>query len=153
MAHLSLAINRAGAWQQMQCDKCNGINTRHLKKTLKCLLSLELMNRFDFLTVFFFWKLRSIWKFWMQNQFCAMLRGWDIWKTKWDSGSDKYIFILNFLSNLELLLIMRVYWVGVIWTIEWKQAVAEIVPSSLWIPVFRRKNNFRNLFISSGDIK
>ena len=43
----------------------------------------------------FFWKLRSICKFWMQNQFCAILEGLDIWKTKWDSGSEKYIFILT----------------------------------------------------------
>ena len=44
---------------------------------------------------FFFWKLRSICKFWIQNQFCAILGGWDICKTKPGSEIDKYIFILT----------------------------------------------------------
>ena len=34
-------------------------------------------------TVFFFWKLRFICKFWIQNHFCAYLGDWDIWQTKW----------------------------------------------------------------------
>ena len=40
----------------------------------------------DFQIVFFFWKLRSIWKFWViNNLFCAIFEAWDICKTKWDS--------------------------------------------------------------------
>ena len=44
---------------------------------------------------FFLWKLRSIHKFWIQNQFWAILGGWDICKTKRRSGIDKYIFIMT----------------------------------------------------------
>ena len=49
----------------------------------------------DFQADFFFWKLRPIRKFWIQNYFCAILRGWDISKTKWGSEIDRFIFILN----------------------------------------------------------
>ena len=58
-----------------------------------CLISPEPMNRF--LNRFFFWKLRYICKFWIQNQFCAILGGWDIRETKRGSGRDKYTFILT----------------------------------------------------------
>ena len=58
-----------------------------------CLISPKPINRF--LNRFFFWKLRSICKFWIQNQLCAMFRGWDIHKTKRSSGKDKYIFKLT----------------------------------------------------------
>ena len=43
----------------------------------------------DFQTVFFFWKLRPICRFWVQNHFCAILGRWDICKTKWGSETDK----------------------------------------------------------------
>ena len=42
---------------------------------------------------FFFWKSRYICKFWIQNQFCAILGDWDICKTKPGSEIDQYIFI------------------------------------------------------------
>ena len=42
---------------------------------------------------FFFWKLRPICKFWVQNHSCALLGGWDICKTKWGSEIHKFIFI------------------------------------------------------------
>ena len=47
-----------------------------------CLISLKPINRF-------------ICKFWIQNQLCAIFRGWDIYKTKRSSWKDKYIFILT----------------------------------------------------------
>ena len=66
------------------------------KKTFKCLFVWYLRNQWmDFNTVFFFWKLRSICKFWIQNQFCVISGGWDICKTKLVSGIEKYIFILT----------------------------------------------------------
>ena len=37
---------------------------------------------------FFSWKLRSICKFWIQNDFCATFGGWYICNTKWDSWLD-----------------------------------------------------------------
>ena len=43
----------------------------------------------DLQTVFFFWKLRAICKFWVHTHFCAILGRWDICKTKWDSETDK----------------------------------------------------------------
>ena len=43
----------------------------------------------DFQTVFFFWKLKPICIFWVQNHFCAILGRWDICKTKLDSETDK----------------------------------------------------------------
>ena len=46
-------------------------------------------------TVFFFWKLKSICKFWIQNHFCSILEDWDIWKTKDGFEVDKLIFILT----------------------------------------------------------
>ena len=58
-----------------------------------CLISPKPINRF--LNRFFFWKLRSMCKFWIQNQFCAILGGWDICKTKAVSKIDMYIFILT----------------------------------------------------------
>ena len=49
----------------------------------------------DFQTSFFFWKLRPICKFWVQNHFCVILGGWDICKTKMASEIQKFIFILT----------------------------------------------------------
>ena len=49
----------------------------------------------DFKTIFFFWKLRFIWQFWIQNHFCTILGGWDIFKTKLGSEIDKFIFKLT----------------------------------------------------------
>ena len=36
-----------------------------------------------------------MWKFWIQNHFCAILGNWDIFKTKLGSEIDKFIFILT----------------------------------------------------------
>ena len=44
---------------------------------------------------FFFWKLRSLRKFWIQNHFWAILGGQGIYKTKWGSETEKFIFILS----------------------------------------------------------
>ena len=51
----------------------------------------------DFQIVFFSWKLRSIRKFWIQNHFCAIFRGRDIYKTKCSSetgNSNLYCLIV-----------------------------------------------------------
>ena len=53
------------------------------KKMVQCLFWKYLGNQvFDFQSVFFSWKLRSICKFWIQNHFCVILGSWEICKTK-----------------------------------------------------------------------
>ena len=44
---------------------------------------------------FFFWKLRSIWKVWIQNQFCVILGRRDICKPKWDYETDTIILVMT----------------------------------------------------------
>ena len=46
-------------------------------------------------------------KFWIQNQFCAILGGWDICKTKPGSEIDKYIFILTWSGPHSLRVALR----------------------------------------------
>ena len=58
-----------------------------------CLISQQPCFRFSHR--FFSWKLRSIRKFWIQNHFCAILGNRDIYKTKCDSETDQFIFILS----------------------------------------------------------
>ena len=58
-----------------------------------CLISREPRNRF--LNHFFLLKTEIHIKFRIQNHFCAILRGWDICKTKSVSEIDKFIFILT----------------------------------------------------------
>ena len=68
------------------------------KKMVQCLFCKFLGNQaLDFQMVFFSWKLRSICKFWIQNHFCAILRSWDICKTKWNSWLDDSDQNLNYL--------------------------------------------------------
>ena len=66
------------------------------KKMVQCLFCKYLNNQaLDFQIVFFSWKLRSICKFWIQNNFCATLGGQDIYKTKCGSETDQFISILS----------------------------------------------------------
>ena len=73
-----------------------GNHTGCLKKMVQCLLCKFLCNQVpDFQIRFFSWKLRSICKFWIQNLFCAILGGQDIYKTKCDSETGHFIFMLS----------------------------------------------------------
>ena len=58
-------------------------------------------------TVFFFWKLRSIWKFWIQNHFYANLGGWDICKTKCGFETNKFIFLLTWSGSHSTRVVLR----------------------------------------------
>ena len=69
---------------------------RVVKKTemsciLKIVVTCKLFNRFT--NSFFSWKLRSIRKFWIQNQFRMILGSQDICKTKWELCDRKVVVI------------------------------------------------------------
>ena len=61
----------------------------------------------DFQTVFFLWKLSSIWKFLTQNQFFPISGGRIICKTKPGSKIDKYIFIRTWSSPHSTIVALR----------------------------------------------
>ena len=79
----------------MPSDLCHTYRAFQKKRQNVCLLNISKTNKQISKPFFFFWKLRSICKFQIQNQFCAIVGGWDIYKTKRGSGIDKYIFILT----------------------------------------------------------
>ena len=59
-----------------------------------CLFNFSKTNEQISKSFFFFWKLGTICKFWIQNHFFAILGGWDICKYKPGSEIYKYIFTL-----------------------------------------------------------
>ena len=82
---------------------CNVLSTLSPPHVHYITCNLQLTNlkikhfaiQMDLQTFFFSWKLRSIWKFWIQHLFCAILGGQDIYKTKCGSETDNFIFMLS----------------------------------------------------------
>ena len=66
------------------------------KKITTLRFAQYLRNHWMELQIFFFsLKLRSVQKFWIQNQFWPIPGGWDISETKWVSSTQKFIIILT----------------------------------------------------------
>ena len=73
--------------------------TGYLKKTPECtcIPIIVVICKLCYGYTIFFFLLKTeihICKFWIQNHFCAISRGWDIWKPKCGSEVEKYEFIL-----------------------------------------------------------
>ena len=62
-----------------------------------------------FQIVFCSWKLRSIHKFWIQNHFCEILRGQDIYETKCDSETDPKWLLVGLVTQTNWIDVITVF--------------------------------------------
>ena len=108
----------------------------------------RLLNRF-----FFSWKLRSMRKFGIQNHFCAIFGGWDIFKTKWDYWLDYSDKNSNYLCLDQNHLIKNLILFCKYLSPRKSHRNGFIFNIFVWISIFRRKKRFGNPILGCRDIK